>query len=93
LLAAEHPLGRSSRHCNRRNSWRVSASGWPVADLHALGVELGGPPAPLPALREGAMREDGLDPRRHFTRAERLDHVVVGADFQAHHAVDLGIPR
>jgi hypothetical protein len=35
--------------------------------------------------------EDRPHPRRHFTRAERLDHVVVGTDFQAHHAVDLGV--
>ena len=33
--------------------------------------------------------EDGLDPGGDLTRAEGFDHVVVGADFQTHHAVDL----
>src|SRR5690606_35654430 len=32
--------------------------------------------------------EYGLDPRRHFARAEGLDHIVVGADFQPYHTVD-----
>ncbi|MCY1178588.1 hypothetical protein D9M73_189450 [compost metagenome] len=36
--------------------------------------------------------ENRPDPRRHFPRTERLDHVIVGADFQAHDAIDLAIP-
>jgi hypothetical protein len=33
--------------------------------------------------------EDGADARAEFARAERLRHVVVAADFEADHAVDL----
>ncbi len=67
-----------------------------VVDPHALLVDLERPARRGPFQRRRARRhalEDGLDPSRHLARAERLDHVVVGADLQADHAVDLGIAR
>ena len=35
--------------------------------------------------------ENGPDPRGHFPWAERLDHVIVGTDFQAHDTIDFSI--
>ncbi|MCY1442845.1 hypothetical protein D9M71_592330 [compost metagenome] len=93
LLAAEHPLrlaeqGLQQAEFMAGQAQRLAA----VGDAHAFAVH-----------REGTVRrrgfarrdtlEDGLDPRRHLARAERLDHVVVGADLQADHAVDLGVAR
>ena len=68
-----------------------------VVDAEALQVHLEGAVAGRSCgggrgrLAGGHTFEDGADPGGHFARAEGLDHVVVGADLQAHHAVDLGI--
>ena len=45
----------------------------------------------IPAALPGRPSESGPDPSGQFSHAERLDHVVVGAYFQAEHAVHLGV--
>ena len=42
--------------------------------------------------RRGAA-QDGRDPGDHLARAERLDHIVVGAELDAEHPVDLLVAR
>ena len=37
--------------------------------------------------------QDDVDPRHQFARAERFCHIVVAADFQAQHAIDLLVAR
>ncbi len=93
LLAAEHPLGLFQQALQQAELMPGQAQGLAtVTDLHPLRVNheqrrdrLGSRP------RDHAL-EDRLDPRRHFPRAEGLDHIIVGTDFQAHHPVDLAVP-
>ncbi|RMT89908.1 hypothetical protein ALP39_04871 [Pseudomonas marginalis pv. marginalis] len=90
LLAAEHPLGLLKQTLQQAEFMAREAQGLAaIVDLHAFQVYL-----EHRRCNAGAdPLEDRLDPRRHFPRAERLDHIVVRADFQPHHPVDLAIAR
>ena len=61
-----------------------------VVNLHPLAVHLKRPLSRRhsSSFTRGHAFENGLDPCGHFTRTEGFDHVIIGADFQPHHAVD-----
>ncbi len=68
-----------------------------VMQLHACQVDLEGAATCRARLRWRHPRlqtlEDGLDPSRHLARAERLADIVIGANLQPHHPVDLAVAR
>ena len=43
--------------------------------------------------RAAAALQDRADPRHHLARAERLDHIIVAAELEAEHPVDLVVAR
>ena len=94
LLAAEHPLGLFEQALQQAEFMARQAQGLAaIADLHAFRVDLEQRRSGSIAGRGDHALEDRPDPRRHFPWAERLDHIIVGADFQPHHPIDLGIAR
>ncbi|EOB13170.1 hypothetical protein NBO_147g0001 [Nosema bombycis CQ1] len=89
LLAAEHTLGLLQQALQQAELMAREAQGLAaIENLHALQIYL--------EQRRRHTRADPFencpDPRRHFPWAERFDHVIIGADLQPHHAVDLRIP-
>jgi len=93
LLAAEHPLRLFKQALQQTEfvtgqAQRLAA----IADLHAFGVDAKHPRPGFGRRARCHALENRPDPRRHFPWAERLDHVIVSADFQAHHAINFGIP-
>ena len=82
---------REERELRRRESHVPALDQHPPAvDLHPHHTHredlLPGRPAVGPP-------QDGPDPRHQLARAERLRDVVVGAELEAEHAVDLVVPR
>lgn len=63
-----------------------------VADLELVGIDLERRSRRLDHHPRRHALEDGLDPCGDLARAEGLDHIIVGADFQAHHPVDFTVP-
>jgi len=93
LLAAEDPLRLLEQALQQTEFVTGQAQRLaPVGDQHSLGID-------AKHRRSGVQRwtrrhalENRPHPRGDFPRAERLDHVIVGADLQPHHPVDLGVP-
>lgn len=90
LLATEHTLGLFQQALQQAELMARQAQGLAaICNLHALQIN-------LKHCRRSTWAnafKDRPDPRRHFPWAEGLDHIIVGADLQPHHAVDLAIPR
>jgi len=99
-VAAEHPAGGGGQRLedaelgNGQGDLVPRPAGAPgvrveaqaaVADHRSIGL------APAWLLTSAA--QDGGHPRRHFTGAERLDHIVIGAELDAQHPVEFVVAR
>ncbi|MNL14335.1 hypothetical protein D3C87_1352700 [compost metagenome] len=62
-----------------------------IGDLHALVVDAKQCRRSLGQIFRPHTLENRPNPRRHFTGAERLDHVIVGTNFQPHDTIDFTI--
>lgn len=93
LFAAEHPLGLLQQAMQQAKFVASQVQRFAaIADLHAIMIDLEQRGSRLDDRSRRHSLENRADPGGHFPRAERLDHIVVGTDFQTHDPIDLTIP-
>src|ERR1700749_4562799 len=91
-------VGRPRKAFRMPNSMAVSRSGCPAKAAMCWAESIDSAPcangacAGLASASRGATRDRG-DARDQLARAERFCHVVVAADLEPEHAVDLLVPR
>src|ERR1043166_6918086 len=95
-------VGRPRNAFRMPNSIAVRRSGVPakaatccVGSIESAPCARAGPAAapPPPLAASGPPPQDHVPPRDQLARAERFGHVIVAADLQPQHAVDLVVAR